>query len=312
MAALTYGEVWRKVALRVPAAPASLVQEWVQQAYDKLAGKGHWAWLRREAVLSTLASRSITATFTANSTAVTSAAAFLATDVGRQIRVSGQTIYTIDTFTNTSLVNLTVAYGDPTAGALTATISDIYLVMPADFRSILDVTDMSIQRPIAWWISRERLDFHDPARTASDAGLRVLASFQLSQVTSQLGRVLYEAWPGPTAARSYQLRYFKRMDQLGDDEVFQGVLATKSGALIEGALAQAAYWPGTLEKKNPYFNLQLGAIHQRRFDEEKQDLQVMDDDQYLMMLEQIDTTRYGLGAVDTTLRASDATVYDFY
>lgn len=314
MAAQTYGEVWRKVALRVPTAPASLVQDWVQQAYDTLAGKAHWAWLRKETVLTTLAMRSVTATFTPGSTQVTSAAEFLATDIGRQIRVPNQTIYTINTFTSTSIVDLTIPYAE-TGGALSAQISDIYLPMPADFRSIYDVTDMSIQRPIAWWISRDRLDLFDPGRVSSDSRLRVLASYQLSQVTSQLGRVLYEAWPFPTAAGSYQLRYFKRMDALGDDEEFQGVLATKTQALMEGALASAALWPGTTEQKNPYFNLNLARVHQARFDEQRQDLQVMDDDQYLMMLEQIDLSKFGLAALsaDTTLlRQSDATMADYY
>jgi hypothetical protein len=314
MAAQTYGEVWRKVALRVPAAPVSLVQGWVQEAYDKLAGKGHWAWLRQEAVLTTLASRTITATFTPASTQVTSAGAFLSTDVGRQIRVPNQTIYTIDTFTNVNTVDLTQAYAE-TGGALSATIQDIYLAMPADFRSIYDVTDMSIQRPIAWWVSRDRLDLFDPGRISSDSRLRILASYQLSGVTSLAGRVLYEAWPFPTAAGSYQLRYFKRMDTLDDEEAFRGVLATKTGALIEGALAQAALWPGTTEQKNPYFSLALSDRHTRRFDEERQDLGIMDDDQYLMMLEQIDLSKFGLAALsaDTSLlRQSDATLADYY
>jgi len=314
MAALTYGDVWRRVALHVPGAPASLVQSWVQSAYNTLAGTGHWAWLRKTTVLTTLAARTITVTFTPASTAITSVALFLTTDVGRQIRVPGQTIYTIASVTDPSNAVLTIPYAE-TGGALSATISDFYLTMPEDFRSIYEVTDMSLQRPIAWWISRDRLELFDPARIAGDSRFRVMASYELSQVPSLLGRTTYEAWPPPMSVGSYQMMYFKRTDALADDEVFQGDLATKTEALIEGALGWAARWPGTVGQKNPYFNLALSNQHQARFDQERQTLSIMDDDKYLMMLEQIDLAKFGLAALsaDTTLmRESDATLADYY
>ena len=315
MAAKTFGDVWRRVALQVPGAPVSLVQEWVQSSYNTLLGNGHWAWLRATTVLTTQAQRSITlANFTLGSTTVTSAGLFLAADVGRQIRIPNQTIYTIATVTPPNTLTLTIPFGEPDTAAA-CVIQDYYVTMPEDFRSVYTVADMDLQRPIAWWISRDRLDLFDPARISSDSKFRVLASYELSLVPSQLGRVLYEGWPTATSVGQYQLTYFKRADTLTDDSIFQGVLSTYTEALVEGALAWAARWPGTADKKNPYFNLALSKLHADKFDAERQTLKVMDDDQYLMMLEQIDLAKFGLAALaaDTTLmRSSDATLADYY
>lgn len=312
----TFGDVYRLVALHVPGAPILLARTWVQQAYDDLLGKRHWAWLRRETFLTTRASRSLSVTFTNASRSITSAAGFLSTDVGRQIRVgsSGTPTYTIDTFTDTSTATLVELY-QGSSGAATATISDVYLMMPEDFRSFEAVTDPTIQRPVAWWIARDRLDLFDPGRVASDTRLRVLASYELSQVQTYAGRVLYEAWPRPTAAGTYVLKYFTRGDALVDTDSFRGVLATKTGALLEGALMRAARWPGTPQLKNPYFSLALAKQHQDNFLAQAQDLNVMDDDQYLLDLQQVDLSKFGLAALsaDTTLmRQSDATLADYY
>lgn len=315
MAAKTFGDVWRRVALQVPGAPVSLVQEWVQSSYNTLLGNGHWAWLRATTVLTTQAQRTLAlVNFTQGLQAITSAALFLPTDVGRQIRIPNETIYTINTVVDPSNATLTIPFAEPDTAA-SARIQDYYLAMPEDFRSVYSITDMDLQRPIAWWISRDRLDLFDPARISSNNKLRVLASYELSLVTSQLGRVLYEGWPPATSVGQYQMMYFKRTDTLTDDSPFQGVLSTYTDALIEGALSWASRWPGTTDKKNPYFNLALAKQHQDRFDAERQTLKVMDDDQYLMMMEQINLSKFGLAALaaDTTLmRESDATLADYY
>jgi len=314
MASQTFRDVWGKVALRVPLAPASLVQDWVQDAYDKLIGKRHWAWTRRETVLTTLAARTLTVTFTQGATAITSAALFVASDIGRQIRVAQGPIYTIATRADASNATLTQVYAE-TGGAQTAQIQDIYLVMPENFRSIHDVTDLTIQRPIAWWISTDRLDLFDPGRVSSDSRFRVLAAAHVSQVPSLLGRITYEAWPFPTAVGSYILRYFIRTDTLVDDDVFQGVLATQTRALVQGALAQAAQWPGTATQRNPYFQIALAQTLREEFEVACKSLDVMDDDQYLMDLQQIDLAKFGLAAVsaDTSLlRMTDAGSGDYY
>ena len=136
----------------------------------------------------------------------------------------------------------------------------------------------------------------------------------LSPATATLGRVLYEAWPHPSAAGTYVIEYFARSDALADDDPFKGVLATKTEALIDGALARAARWPGTVTQKNPYFNLPLSLQLEGKFRDACQTLDIMDDDQYLMDLLQVDLAQFGLAALSgdtTSLRQSDATTDDY-
>lgn len=315
MAARTFRDVWSYVALHVPGAPVGLAQQWVQDAYEDLCGRRHWSFLRTEALITTQAARAVDITFTQASSAITSAAGFLATDIGRQIRVSQSSpFYTINTVVDPSTATLTELYaGD--SGAVSATITDLYLVMPENFRSFHEITDANLLRPIAWWLSREYLDALDPGRIMSDGRFRALASNGLSTVTSLSGRITYEAYPRPTSIGTYRYQYFKRADQLADDDLFQGPLATMTNALQKGALAEAAKWPGTTTQKNPYFNPQLAATLSAEFQVALKQIDVLDDDIYLMDLMQVDLSRYGFAAPygDTQyLRASDATTGDYF
>lgn len=314
MAAQTFRDIWGKVSLHCPLAPTSLVQDWVQLAYDRLIGKRHWSWTIRDLNLTTLAARSISLNVLQGSTLLTGVGVFVATDVGRQLRVGTGPTYTINTVTDANTANLTQNYAEA-SGAVTGQISDVYLIMPADFRSILTLTDLTIQRPIPWWISGERLDLWDPGRISSDTRFRILATATPSQVTAYAGRVTYEMWPRPTAAGTYICRYCIRTDTLDDDTVLGGLLATHSASIRTGALAEAAMWPGTTTQKNPYFNLTLAQRLREDFERDCKQIDVMDDDQYLQDLLQIDLSKYGLAslAADTTLlRQSDATLADYF
>lgn len=315
MAAKTYRDLWSSVLLHAPAVPAALAQKWVQDGYDKLIANRHWSWTRRQTTLSTRVSRAVTTTFTQGSTLITSAAGFDPTiDPGRQIRVSTGYLYTIDTVTDASTANLVEVYAD-TSGAQAATISDIYLAMPLDFRAFDTVLDMQNSRPVCWWIAKDRLDLFDPARLSADSRLRVLAAHQISQRQATFGQLLYEAWPHPTAAGIYVMNYFTKMDALENDVPFQGVLATYAKALETYALWQAAKWPGTLTQRNPYFDLRLAMSLQADFAEVFKELDVMDDDQYLMDLSQIDLSSYGLASLAAStnlLQRTDADSSDYF
>ena len=313
--ASTFRDVWGLVSLHVPLAPTTLVQHWTQLAYDRLIGKRHWAWTRRETLLQTLAARTVTINVTNGATALTGVAQFVASDVGRQLRVAaGQYTYTINTFTDANTAALVETYGGDT-GAVTATISDVYLAMPVNFRSIHTITDGTTQRPVAWWIATDRLDLYDPGRSMGDSRFHILAAAQPSLVTSLSGRMLYEAWPRPTGAGSYLLKYFIRTDALDDETALPGLLATHADSLRTGALAEAAIWPGTSTQKNPYFNLPLHRELKANFEQACKQIDVMDDDQYLMDLQQVDLATYGLSALSgntALLRSTDASVGDYY
>lgn len=313
--AQTYGDVWRTVRLYVPAAPTFLVREWVNAAWKPLARLRHWAFLRGELRLTIAAARSLAAvTVTQGSATVTAAGLFLAADAGRQFRVTSYPVYTIQTFTDANTIVLDRAYGEDDATAA-ATIFDGYAVLPADFESFRIIADPYNQRRLAWWITEDQLNVFDPTRQASDSGPRLLSAIFPSRATSTLGRPQYEYWPRPTAARSYPAHYNKLGSSLDDTTTFTGVLSEAADVLVTGALWQAAQWPGTGDRQNPYFDLALARAKKIEFYEGVQRLALRDDDQAPDDLATVHWERWPLADLaynDQSLRASDASVADLY
>lgn len=313
----SYGDVWRRVRLYVPAAPTFLVREWVQNAWKSLARGRHWAFLRGEARLTINASRSLAAvTLTQGSATVTSAGLFLPADAGRQFRTSSPTVqvYTVQTYTDPNTLVLDDLYGDASATSA-ATIYDGFVVMPADFESFRLIADPYNQRRLAYWITEDQLNILDPTRMASDTGPRLLASRAPSRYTPTLGQPCYEYWPRPTAARSYPYLYNKQAHRIDDTTSFTGVLADGADVLLTGALAQAALWPGTADQPNRYFNAQVAGAQKSAFAAGIQQLALRDDDQYPDDLAKVHWERWPLADLaynDQALRATDATVADLY
>src|SRR4030095_14607345 len=73
--------------------------------------------------------------------------------------------------------------------------------------------------------------------------------------------------------------YHRQGDRLTDGDVFAGVLADGAEVLVAGALAQAALWPGTGEKPNPYFNAGVAQTKANEFKYGVQMLSLRDDEQ---------------------------------
>lgn len=315
MPAASYGEVWRTVRLYAPAAPTMLCREWVNVAYKLLTRSRSWGFLRAELRLTISASRSLTVGVTLGSATVTSAGLFLAADQGRQFAVGSYPVYTVQTFTDVNTLVLDRAYGETTAPAASAKVFDAYATMPADFGSFRLIVDPYNQRRLAYWIHEDQLNLLDPTRFSSDTGPRVLASRAPSTYTPTLGRIQYEYWPQPTAARSYPALYNLQADSLVDGDTLTGVLADSGQILIDGALAQAARWPGTPDLKNPYFNADLARSHDASFREGIQKLSLKDDNQYPDDLQMVHWERWPLADLaynDQSLRATDAIVADLY
>jgi hypothetical protein len=314
--AYTFEQCWRKVLLYAPEVPVFLAREFVQQAFGRLAESRPWAWKRKEVHLTTLASRTLAITFTAGSTAITSAAGFVASDAGRQIRVPGAPIplYTINTFTDASTAVLLEPYRG-SSGAADVTILDAYLVCPEDFGSFLTIADPQNQRQIPFWITEDVLNGMDPHRsTSGDAG-RLLVSKEYSRATPTLGRLLYEWWPHPSAARTYPALYLKRPQTLLDTDILPGVLSQRGDVLITGALAECAAWPGTAARPNPYFNLQTHQLKKRQFEQDLLALQLRDDDQFPMdypTLPWHEMAAWQMAYDTNLLRSSDATLASYY
>lgn len=309
----TFEQVWKPARLNFSNVPALLVRDWAQDAFLAACDIRGWSFLRAESSLNTLASRSLTATFTQNSTALTSAALFVASDAGRQIKVDTYPFYTIASVTDASNAILDMPYA-ATGGALTATILDAYAVCPADFGRFVLVLDTTYQRPIPFWLSQDALAVSDPIRRTTDNNARYLVANSFSTATATLGQVRYEYWPAVTAARQYPFLYIKKVARFADTTALPGVFSNRADLLKLGTRVQAAQWPGTVDQKNPYYNLVLADRLQKEYEFKLAQLSNADDNQYPEDLWQIDwAVRYG-GLAPTTqlLRQTDATINDYY
>jgi hypothetical protein len=311
----TFGDAWRTVRLYVPSAPTFLVREWVNVAWKGLARSRHWGFLYGELRLTIAASRSLAGvTVTQGSPTITSAGLFLAADAGRQFRVSTFPAYTVQTFTDANTLQLDIPYGE-VSSVSPGLIYDGYATLPADFESFRIIADPYTQRRLAFWISADQLNMLDPTRQGSDSGPRLLSPRPPSTYGPTLGQMQYEYWPRPTAARSYPAVYNKMAERIDDTTVFSGVLAQGAEVLIDGALAQAALWPGTPDRPSPYFNPLIAREKKAAFLDGIQHLSLRDDDQTPDDLATVDWARWPLADLafnDQALRATDATVADLY
>lgn len=309
----TFENVWRRCKLEMEAVPPLLIRVWAQEGYSRLCDSWGWAFLRSEGTLVTLASRSVSVTFTPGSTSVTSAAAFVSTDAGRQIRVQRLPIYTIVSVTNASTIVLDRAYTE-TDTATTATIQDCYTTLPSDFRRFLVVYDRYYQRIIPFWMSEDQIAIADPARQISDTGPRYLVAQKYSPATATLGQVRYEYWPSPTAAKTYPYLYIRKAEQLTDSDVLPGVVSERADLLRTYVKWQGASWPGTVDQRNPFFDRGNALMFKTDWEAEMQKLELADDSEYPQQLSQVDWAKR-LGIMTGTaqlLRQTDATVDDYY
>jgi len=312
--AATYAEVWRIVKLHASAAPTFLVREWVNDAWKTLSRMRPWVFLRALGVIQLSASRAVSVTVTKGSATVTSAGAFVASDDGRQFRIAPAMLYTIIAVPDVNTITLDRIYGEENASA-SALIFDGYYVTPADFGSFDLIADPYNQRRLAFWITADQMNLLDPTRQAGDSGPRLLATAIPSTHPLTLGRIQFELWPRPTAARSYPYYYFKQAANLADSFVFTGVMADAGDVLQKGALHQCARWPGTTDKPNPYFNLTLADRLEKEFLAGVQRLSLRDDDQQGSDLARVHWEHWPLADLaynDQSLRSTDATIADLY
>ncbi len=103
--------------------------------------------------------------------------------------------------------------------------------------------------------------------------------------------------------------------QPADDAPFQGALAHRGDVIREGALASAARWPGTADRKNPYFNIQLAREHDLRFEKMTYQLDLRDDDLFYLSTDTIPWQRWRAWswAYSTRLlQATDATLNAYF
>lgn len=312
----TFEETWRKVRLAVPDAPVFLVRQWVQTAVNTLWDRRGWTWaVEQGQLISQPARNNLAVTVAQGSTTVTSAALFTAADIGRQFRVENYPVYTIVSLTDASTIELDLAYEGTANGATEGQILDAYATLPANFSRFVIVVSPILQRIVPWWATQEELDFIDPTRQFSDTeGPRLLVARAMSPVPGFEDCLQYEYWPYPAAHQALQYYMISRPPELADSYRFKGVLAHRTDILQKGALAEAAKWPGTRERPNPYFNVALARQLSGEFDALCTQLDLRDDDQNQQSISQIPWQKwssYAWAYNTQLLQSTDATLNDY-
>lgn len=287
----SFSDVWRMVRLHVPDAPVMLVRDWVQSAYNQITDYRPWAWTLEPGQITWQDAEDVAVVVTIGSTAVTSAALFTSDMVGRQFRVGTFPLYTVASFTNTSAITLDQAFQGTDDGAVTAQILDAYVIMPEAFGAFTAVVDQVNQRWIPWWVTAEELALLDPTRQSSGTPT-VMGLLDLSSAAATLGQARYQLWPLPTAAGSLQYYMRTRPVALTDATPFKGVLAHRGDVLQAGALAEAARWPGTRDRPNPYFNLTLARQLSDDFQRGVFQLDIRDDDVNPLSIDKVPWQRW--------------------
>ena len=289
--AKTFEEACRLVQLRVPLAPALLVQDFVQTAWNQLCDRRRWSHLRGEGEIILSPSHTGTVNVTnANATVTGVGMTFVAADVGRQFRLlqNPYTIIEVNVGANTCVLDR--VWGPASAAATTGLVFDAYVTMPEDFGSFWGVLDPNRDEIINWWMTEDELNMADPNRTEVGEP-RALASRRLSSVTSTLNRIQYEIWPYWTNAsdtRRFPYYYSKRPSVLTEDEYLPGAFRHRYDILVLAALGEAAEWPGPdVSKPNPYWSEKLAERKSVRLEEEMEKLERVDEEIYLTWLETV-------------------------
>lgn len=155
------------------------------------------------------------------------------------------------------------------------------VVMPVDFGSFEVVVDKARQVRLSFTHSVADLGWLDPGGvgTGEPVALIAMTSQPYNPADpSQRGQVRYAPYPLGVAALT--CIYNRQMPRLIDGQPFNGVLADGAEVLVAGALMQAAMWPGTSDKPNPYFNAALAQSKGLEFKHGIQMLSLRDDEQY--------------------------------
>lgn len=268
MALSNYGEVWKSILLAAPACPAPLAQTFVNNAARRIYDYTNWSGQRQQSsFIVPIGITNAATSVTQGSLTVTAVAGtWTAAVIGWQFFVGQEApFYTVSNFaTNgiTDTLTLDRPYGEATDATADSSVQLIYLPVASDFGHFIDVLDVVNQWRLRVGPLAEDIDTWDPARTYSTTPWLLAAI----EPTSIGGKPRYELYPRPdiTSSHTYPYRYVRRLPELSA-ATDAPIYPVRAQTLREGALAELARWPGTQDRPNPYFSLDLSAFHEKQF-----------------------------------------------
>jgi hypothetical protein len=299
LAANTLEEISRSLLLYVPQLPYPLAQQFIRDRYRRILDRRNWSATRAEAefLLNAEKSAGTVEIVRGTDTVVGTSTAFASTDVGRQFKVgTGSPVYTVaDVDVGAQALTLDRICGVASATGLSYRIVDAYVSPPADFLQFLVVSDPLQGWRLRHWITAEELMAMDPQRTFFGQPY-VIAD----RMFNSAGTPQFEAWPYSTAARSLYYLYIKRpADLLEPDDT--PIWPLRSDAIVAGALADVARWPGTAERPNLYFaRPDYWKSYELEFEDKMIELERRDEDVYMTMLQTYPWNNYPLAPLSAS------------
>ena len=261
----TYNDLVQGIGLRCPAAGLFLRRQWIDFRFRQLWDRKLWSWQRKRGqFIMDQAVVAGTAACTRGSFTVTGTGTAWTTDqVNHQFRLGLQTpIYTIAAVNSATSLDLTTVWGAPSASGIYS-IYNAYVTPPSDFQNFIAVIDPQYNWQLELNVTQEELNAWD-AQRANTGTAYVVASLDFDDVFNTPPLPRYEIWPHQRAQYVYPFQYVSRPPDLSDPGASLPRMI-RGDVLLEGALADAARWPGLSDQRNPYFNLPLAMAHEARY-----------------------------------------------
>jgi len=300
----TYEGLYKQVLLRCPSASLFLARNWIDFRFRSLWDYKLWSWQRKQGQFifdQVVTGGTVTVTrgsFTVQGTGT----AWTPDQANHQFRIGLSTpIYTIRSVDDVAqTLELTQVWGAPSATSVGYSIYNAYQTAPSDFQNFIVIFDPRYNWALSLNVSQEQLDVWDAQRANVGAVSYVCASRDFDDVFNTPPLPRYEFWPHQQSAYVLPYHYVSRPPDLSDPGASLPRMI-RGDVLLEGALADAARWPGpSKDEPNVYFNLALAMQHEARFTEmvaqmARTDDEVMENDVSYMSLSTMDVAAVPYG-----------------
>lgn len=285
MAQDTFGQIWNRLLLYAPGLPIPLAQQFVKNAYQKALDMHYWSELTKESQLV------VGAEYSTGTVALTHGSADATITDGAWTGLEGRTVrfadipdtYTILTVSGISdeIATLDRVYAGPDAAAATFLVADFYVEFPTDLNTLDEVRDMNQN----WRLTRQihqqpYLDLVDAERSTTGTPNTYVAA--PPRVVAGVAYPRYEFWPRPSAGTILVYRYYANSDLTNNASYLIPIL--KPEAVVYGALAELALWPGSQEKPNPFFSIDIHKQYAKLFEDAVHDSEMADLDRSQRLL----------------------------
>lgn len=277
MAQKTFSQLWQQFLLYAPGTPVPLAQQFIKNSYNRAINMHDWSELFKdgEKFIATEYSTGTIAVTNGSTTVTGSGTTWTSAMTGRQIVVldNGRQPYYTFTYVSGTSGTLDRAYQGTTDASSTYTIGEYYVEFPTDLATLDAIRDLNNN----WRLRRSEnqqayLDFIDAERSNTGSPYAYVAA--PPRVASGVSYPRFEFFPRIAAGTHLVYRYTATSELSANADYAITMLLPE--AIIYGALADLALWPGSPERPNPYFNADTHRQYTKMFEDAVHDSEMGD------------------------------------